>query len=187
MWRTLITLFILILSFKGSAQKQLDSLDINTDTIQGHSVKKAIILSSCIPGAGQIYNHLAMPKGKKKAFWKVPLIYASLGTSAYFVLNNQFLQSSVKKEYNNRISGGLLNPEWQLYDNQALLTLHGQFLNNRDLSMLLFFAFYGLQIADAGVEAHFVKFDVSEDISLQVKPKLFSSNQLGVKLQFNFN
>jgi hypothetical protein len=185
MWKALIFILFTSLTKQVMAQKDLDSIKI--DTTKLHSVKKAIILSSCIPGAGQIYNHLAMPKGKKKAFWKVPLIYGSLGTSAYFILNNQILQSSIKTEYNNRISGGTLNPAWELYDSQALLTLHSQYLNNRDLSMLLFFALYGLQIADAGVEAHFVKFDVSEDISLIIKPKLFSSNQLGLKLQFNFN
>ncbi|MEY4573519.1 MAG: hypothetical protein RLZ10_2809, partial [Bacteroidota bacterium] len=145
MLKTLSVLLFLIFVAEGNAQKNTDSLEFYSDTIKRHSVKKALILSSCIPGAGQIYNHKAMPKGKKKAFWKVPLIYTSLGTSAYFLLSNQLMQSSVKTEYNNRITGGILNPEWELYDSQALLTLHRQYLDNRDLSMLLFFALYGLQ------------------------------------------
>jgi hypothetical protein len=37
------------------------------------------------------------------------------------------------------------------------------------------------------VEAHFVKFDVSNDISLLIKPKMLHFNRVGVSLQFNFH
>jgi hypothetical protein len=53
--------------------------------------------------------------------------------------------------------------------------------------MLAFFALYGFQIADAGVEAHFVKFDISSDISLLIKPKMFQLNHVGMSLSFNFH
>ena len=74
-----LVFFLLFISFSATAGKN--------DTIQKdttHSVRKASILSACVPGAGQVFNHLAMPKGKKKAFWKVPLIYAGLGVTTYF-------------------------------------------------------------------------------------------------------
>jgi hypothetical protein len=128
-----------------------------------------------------------MPKGKRKAFWKVPLIYAGLGTTSFFLIQNQITQASLKNEYRNRISGGTLNPTWELYDNQALITLQRQYLDNRDLSMLLFFVMYGLQVADAGVEAHFVNFDVSNDISLRIKPKMFQQDAIGLSLQLKFH
>ena len=182
-WLFCVLFCISLISY--SQQKLLT--DSIADTSKRHSVKKAIVLSACIPGAGQIYNHKAMPKGKKKAFWKVPLIYAGLGTSAYFMIQNHLTQSSIKKEYRNRLSGGILDPAWEPYDNFALVTLQRQYLDNRDLSMLLFIIMYGLQVADAGVEAHFVNFDVSDDLSLRIKPKILHQDAFGLSLQLNFH
>ena len=71
------------------------SSEIKTDSVKVHSAKKASILSAIIPGAGQIYNHLAMPKGSKKAYWKVPLIYAGLGLTTYYLIQNQAIQSDL--------------------------------------------------------------------------------------------
>jgi hypothetical protein len=186
MWKFGTVLLTALFPFLSLSQK-FSGKDSITDSLKIHSVKKAVVLSASLPGLGQIYNHKAMPQGRKKAFWKVPLIYAGLGTSAFFLIQNQITQSNIKKEYNNRISGGILDPKWDPYDNQALVTLQKQFLNNRDLSMLLFFAIYGLQIADAGIEAHFVNFDISDDISCVFKPKLFTSNSVGLSLQFKFH
>ena len=61
--------------------------------MEKHSVRKAAIFSAVLPGAGQVYNHLAMPKGQKKAYWKVPIIYAGLGATGYFALKNNSLKS----------------------------------------------------------------------------------------------
>ena len=55
------------------------------DTTKKHSVKTATILSLALPGAGQVYNHIAMPKGKKKAYWKVPLIYAGVALTFFLM------------------------------------------------------------------------------------------------------
>jgi hypothetical protein len=186
MIKFLLICFLLLASMSSHSQ-QTEPSDSITDSSKIHSVRKAVILSACIPGAGQIYNHRAMPKGQKKAFWKVPIIYAGLGATSYFLIQNQITQSSIKKEYRNRLSGGVLDPTWEPYDNQALVTLQRQYLDNRDLSMLLFFVMYGLQVADAGVEAHFVNFDVSVDISLRIKPKMLHQDAIGLSLQLKFH
>lgn len=167
------------------AQYMQENEKIN-DTLKVHSPKKAIILSAVLPGAGQVYNHLAMPKGKKNAFWKVPLIYGGLGVSGYFLLTNQKTQLSLKEEYNNRQNNNPLDPKWDLYDDQGVLTLYNQYLDWRDLSILGFSAVYLLQIIDAGIEAHFVNFDISEDLSLSIRPAFLGKNNVGMSLNFNF-
>lgn len=158
------------------------------DSAKVHSVKKAVILSSCLPGAGQVYNHLSMPKGKKKAFWKVPLIYAGLGASGYFLVSNQIEVNRLKEEYNFRQdnAGSFKYSEYQDYDDYGVLALREGHLNYRDLSILAFGAVYVLQIVDAGVEAHFVNFDVSEDLSLRIQPELIFGLKPGIGLCLNF-
>ncbi len=157
-----------------------------TDSVKPHSIRKAVILSACLPGAGQVYNHLAMPKGKKKAFWKVPLIYAGLGASTYFLITNQQTQKELKQEYTNRIELKPGAAEWAGYDDQGVLTLYNQYLNWRDLSIVAVGIVYLLQVTDAGVEAHFVNFDVSEDLSMGFDPVILDYRTPGLKLSLNF-
>lgn len=170
-----------------SFSQENDSTATTTDSIKLHSPKKAVIFSAILPGAGQVYNHLAMPKGKKKAYWKVPLIYTGLGLSTYYIITNQRTQLSLKEEYNNRQNNLPLNPEWEVYDTEGVLTLYNQYVNWRDLSILAFGAVYLLQVVDAGIEAHFVTFDISEDLSLAFGPAYFGQNTFGLKLNFNLH
>jgi len=178
-------LFVLILFFSSSCFSQ-DYLSTPKDSVKHHSVKRAVILSAIIPGAGQIYNHTAMPKGKKNAFWKVPLIYAGLGTTAYFVITNNSLKNELKKEYSLRENGDVGDDKWNLYDDQGVLTLYDQYLSFRDLSILAVGLVYIFQVADAGVEAHFVDFDVSEDLSFTIDPTMINYNTAGLSMKLNF-
>lgn len=182
----LFCLFALNNSFSQVETILLDTTTV--DTVKIHSVKKAAIYSAVLPGLGQIYNHRAMPKGKKKAFWKVPLIYAGLGATTYFALKNNSDQRNLKEEYRYRIdnNNSLLYSEFEAYDNQGLLTLYDQKVRRRDLFYIGLGFVYLLQVADAAVEAHFVRFDVSDNLSMQVYPKLISTHQIGVGIKLNF-
>ena len=183
-----LLLFFCVISLSALSQ---DSLEVITesstqDSIKPHSVKKALLLSAIVPGAGQVYNHLAMPKGKKKAFWKVPLIYAGLGVTSYYLIKNQRLQKELRLEYQNRLDGIAGSEEWSSYDDQGVLTLYNQHLTRRDLFILGVGLVYLIQLADAGVEAHFVSFDVSEDLSMGFDPVMLDYQTAGLKLTFNF-
>ena len=141
--------------------------------------KKAALLSACIPGGGQVYNSIHT-SGRKNAFWKVPLIAAGIGGTTYLLIQNQRLVQSIKTEYNQRQIGGAVNPNWVDYDDLALVSLYDQYARLRDLSILGIGAVYAIQILDAAVEAHFLSFDVSKDLSLLIRPSLINSSALGM-------
>lgn len=180
-----LLLFFLFFTFVSRAE---DTTTVQTDSVPGHSIKKAVILSAVVPGAGQIYNHLAMPKGQKKAFWKVPLIYAGLGATSYFLITNQQQKNLYRSEYEFRQEYGAFNDlSLSVYDDQALVTLHDQYLSWRDMSILALGAVYLIQVVDAGVEAHFVSFDVSEDLSMSFQPTMLNPQTAGLSLRLNFH
>ncbi len=174
-------------SFRGTPDSLLLENAAKTDSVKPHSVKKAVLLS-IVPGGGQIYNHIAMPKGKKKAFWKVPLIYAGLGATGYFLISNQLSVNELRSEYNYRIDNNVsfFQSQYEGYDNQGVLALHDQSQTWRDLSILGVSLVYILQLVDAGVEAHFVNFDVSQDLSMSIEPSLITNDVAGLKLSLKF-
>lgn len=149
--------------------------------------KKVMIYSAVLPGAGQVYNSIHRENGPKHAIWKVPIIYAALGATGYFLTVNNQTQKSLKTEYNNRINNpSNLNPTWALYDDQAVLSLYQSYLNKRDMSILGCAAVYFIQIAEAGVEAHFLHFDVSDKLTIQATPTLLGPTSAGIHLKLQF-
>jgi len=147
-----------------------DSLVYVDDTRPQHSVKKAFIFSAILPGMGQVYNHLAMPKGQKKAHWKIPLIYAGLGLTSYFALKNNQEQKELRQEYTNRNDLNIYTQKYINYDNTSILLLYQQRLNQRDLLFIGLGLVYLFQAVDAAVEAHFVHFELSQDLSIAITP-----------------
>ncbi|MDR0801982.1 DUF5683 domain-containing protein [Fluviicola sp.] len=180
--RYFLGVLILVFSAKVNAQ---DSLAVQMDTVKAHSWKKACLFSAIVPGSGQIYNHIAMPKGKKKAYWKVPLIYAGLGMTTYFAINNNRLKNEYKAEYEHRKVGN--SPlKFTQYDNQSLLSLYTTHRSRRDFAILGIGAVYLLNILDAGIEAHFVNFDISDDLSMSIHPTAYTPNSYGISFRFKF-
>ncbi|MFM9005885.1 MAG: DUF5683 domain-containing protein, partial [Flavobacteriales bacterium] len=52
---------------------------------QPHSPFKATVLSMAIPGAGQIYNGRAKEGSLFRKYWKVPIVWAGIGTCVAFI------------------------------------------------------------------------------------------------------
>jgi len=151
----------------------LISLSISSQKIQKEkSPKKASIYSAVIPGSGQIYT---------KKYWKVPIIYGGLVTSAYFINdnNNQY------KEYRDAALLSYETGEDQLgYTYSELIILKDHYKRNREISYFSFVGVYILNIIDASVNAHLFHFDVSDDISLNIRPYSTFSNT-GVSFSLN--
>ena len=104
------------------------------------------------------------------------------------MITNQLEQKRLKDEYTYRQDNLTWKyAEYAPYDDAGILTLYNQYLNWRDLSILAVGAVYILQLVDAGVEAHFVDFDVSEDLSISVDPVIVAARTPGVSLRLNFH
>ncbi len=180
-----ILVFIFIF-FNVYSYSQNDTVN---DSIKNsyHSAKKSAFLSLIIPGAGQIYNQYYSPKGKYGAYWKVPLIYSSLFGTGKLLLDAINLEKELKVEYYNRDnSNNPISPKWANYSQNDLIILHENAVKKRTMFMLLVGGFYALQIIDASVEAHFLHFDISPTISMQIQPS-FYQNTAGLNLCINFN
>lgn len=175
MKRFILLGFIFHLSFSYAQ----DSVKIS------HPYKKSMMFSAFVPGAGQIRNSFLSQKKFKNAYWKIPIIYGALGSSAYMIYENNRIQRSIKEEYYSREAGNDPSLEWINYDSYGLIALQQQFLNNRDLFLLLTLGLHGLQILDAGVEAHFLNFNVDKNLNVQLRP-IFNKNSLLVSANFTF-
>lgn len=125
--------------------------------------QKALQLA-LIPGMGQVYN---------RNLWKVPIVYAALGTSTYFAAFNHREYARFRDAYRLRSDGdsttldefaGLIpNPE-------SLRALRNDYRQNRDLSIVLGVLGYLGSLMDAYVSAHLTHFDVSDDLTIHVQP-----------------
>ena len=135
-----------------------------------HSPKKSTILSFCLPSAGQFYNHAnRVDKKKNNLWWKIPIIYGGLGTSIYFLLDNQNEYNVIKNERLLRLNTGQINA-YPLYTSSQLKIIQNDYRRWRDLSVISILAVYLLQVIDASVEGHLIHFDNSDNLSINLKP-----------------
>lgn len=131
-----------------------------------HSPKKATYYSMALPGLGQAYN---------KKYWKIPIIYAGFGTLGYFIKRNTDDYRTFKAAYKYVLEEQTGEPPNEMVerynsDVEKLRTIKDYYRRNLELSYILSGALYILQVLDATVDAHFINFDVSENLSLEVDP-----------------
>ena len=143
---------------------------VNYATNEVSNVNKATTLSTICPGAGQIYN---------KSYWRAPIVWGGLASMIYVIdWNNRGFQR-FKKAYSLRADYDR-NPD--LYPNGSVDEFHGRYSatflknlrdsnrRNRDLSLLLTAGLYVFQAVDAHVDAHLQDFDVSDNLTVDIKP-----------------
>lgn len=144
-------------SVKSNTTPQKD-----TSTFVKHSPKKATLLSTFLPGAGQAYN---------KKYWKMPIIYAAGGTAVYGIIFYTKQYNDFKSAYNERITtGDNVDEFYSRFQTPTLKSYRDYYRYYRDLSYIGLGAVYILQIVDAAVDAHFFDFKITDDLSLNVQP-----------------
>lgn len=142
--------------------------------------KRALWLALVLPGAGQIYN---------RKYWKLPIIYGGfMGCIYAMTWNNQMY-----KDYSQAfidISDG--NPSTASYKNfqhlgvvideanpgrykEVFKSRRDKYRRWRDLSFFVMLGVYALSVIDAYVDAELSKFDISDDLSLELRPAVINN------------
>lgn len=120
---------------------------------------RASLFSAMIPGLGQFYNG---------DYWKIPIVYAGLIATGYFITSNNQQFKRYKMMYYETS-----DPESALYEKfnpETMKYYKDTYRRFRDYSILAGIAVYALNIIDANVFAHLQDFDVSDDLSASFTP-----------------
>jgi hypothetical protein len=140
---------------------------------KAHPPRTAAIRSAILPGLGQIYN---------KKYWKLPIVYGALGITGFIFLDNIKTYKEYRFAYAARYKAeqapplqdsteyNQLKEIYKLISPESIRAARNRFRQYVDYSALFFIVFWGLNVVDATVDAHLKSFDVSPDLSLQIKP-----------------
>lgn len=151
------------------------------DTVKPHSAKKATWMSLCLPGLGQAYN---------KQYIKIPFIYAGFGTAAYFYSLNIKEYRLYKEAYAAKISNDTTySGKLAAYPVDKIQSYKNFYRRNLELTYISFALIYIFNVIDAAVYAHLFDYDISDDLSLSVKPEikpLMQAQHFSAGLTFKF-
>ncbi len=158
--------------------------------------KRALWLALVIPGAGQIYN---------RKYWKLPIFYGGFLGCTYALMWNQQMYKDYSQAYidimdddpNTHSYTNMLPPN---YDITGLEDRFKTIFKNkkdryrrwRDYAAFSFVGVYLLSVIDAYVDAQLSQFDISKDLSLNVKPTVIpvhnskNSAAVGIGCGLNF-
>lgn len=148
------------------------------------SPSRAAFYSAVLPGLGQAYN---------KKYWKIPIVYAAIGTGVYFVVDNQQEYDRYRTAYKARLYGR--PDEFDGTDGNPYLSEDGLIRaqevlkKNRDLAIFITLGLYALNIIEANVDAHLD--DRAFNRNLSLKPSLYldpmdNKTVAGVHLTWDF-
>lgn len=173
----------LVIDTSGKVVFSKNIKSINDSAAKKYNPGIAIRRSAILPGWGQYTN---------KKYWKIPLVYAGIGIPAYLFTSNLKQYKKAKQAFILATDGDVTN------DNQIeepyysvrmqpdrIRVFRNAVRQNVDYSVLFFIVFWGLNVADAAVDANLKTFDVSDDLSLQFKggySPLANTNGLSVVL-----
>ena len=198
----LMCFLCLILCARTSFGASLDSLkQVKRDSVEVVKMpykiipRQATLKSLIIPGWGQLYN---------RQYWKLPLVAGAFITLGMIANYNQ-VRYAKYREYYYVVS---VHPDDPTYtppatvavpyedgvtrdlDVNQLKRINDGFRRNRDYTYIGMALAWALNIVDANVSAHLKTFDVSDDLSMRVKPimeidPLSQGVVSGLSLSFN--
>jgi hypothetical protein len=164
---------------------------VQVKKVREYKPGKAALRSAILPGWGQIYN---------KKYWKLPIVYGALGTSAGVFFYNLKNYRDTRFAYQAKYKAALpvpdstdyfkIKPKLKPLSPESLRFYRDEFRRDIDYSVIFFVALWGLNVVDAAVDAHLKAFDVSPDLSFQIKPghsQMAGTNGLSLVLNIGKN
>ncbi len=207
---------LVVVCFVGSisghnvkAQKVKSDSVYSPIVVKEHSPHKATIYSALLPGLGQIYN---------KKYWKLPILYAGIGVTLYAIGWNSKQYNIYKGgaidfeqylKFKTQPTGGtIIEPTSKRYEKiltydfvasnasfdkwftTRLKNGKDKYKRDRDLSYIILFGVYVLNIIDATVDAHLSNFNINDNLTMTVQPKLnyspVSGSIMGLSCRIEF-
>ncbi len=168
----------------STAMTQKEALSTFTEDAS-YRAKRTAMKSALIPGWGQYVN---------KQYWKIPVIYAGVGLSAYFLIDNYNLYQEYTQAYLYKEDD---DPETEIdkyanFSSSYVLSRRRTVREFLDYTVLAMVLGYAINIIDAAVFSHLDNFDVSPSISLRPPTQLNSFTsvdaiqfQAGIKLNIH--
>jgi len=167
---------------RGVEMETPDAGRIKLDPSKIKDPTRAALLSAILPGAGQVYN---------EKIWKVPIIYGGVITNVYFLdFNNRRYQLFRNALNITRNPDDTRRNPFPNLNEDGIIRNVNYWRRNRDLNYMIFGVIYAINIVDSLVDAHLSGFDVSDDLSLDIRPayeNLYAGASLiglSVKLKF---
>ena len=148
---------------------------------------RAVWMALVIPGAGQIYN---------RKYWKLPLVYGGFVGCAYALNWNSQMYKDYSQAYLDIMDDDpgtasyedFLPPRYNVEANKDYLTRvfknrKDNYRRQRDLSIFCFIGVYFISVVDAYVDAELSNFDITDDLSVQVRPTTIDNRQSTLRSQ----
>jgi hypothetical protein len=173
-----------------------------------HSPKTATLLSLVLPGSGQLYN---------QRYLKAPIIWGGLFISFKFIVFQTKNYNAYRNAYvfllqrdtasiADALNNGRKNKAFfgkEVSNGQELVDRYEPFLKEylfegkryyermRNLSYISAGLIYFLNIIDATVDAHFFDYDIDDDITMRIEPRVYNpytyQAAIGFYCNFTFN
>lgn len=159
---------------------QADSLAITTIKEEPYdplAPARAAFYSAVLPGLGQAYN---------KKYWKIPIVYGGIAAGVYFYQRNTQDYNRFRDAYKRRLAG-YQDDEFQGVSDARLRDAQKTAGRNRDVSLAMALGVYLLNILDANVDAHLLRYNLNEDLTLKPEFQFQSDhrpNVYGISLNF---
>lgn len=173
-------LFTINISVQGQQQPSMEPAPIQStiksDTAKKRSVaSKAALRSAILPGLGQAYN---------KKYWKIPIVYGVIAIPVSLYSYNRKWYNLTRNAYTIRSNKDSANfdkiaPELVPLSSEALRLYRNDFRKNMDFSILGILLTWGLNVVDATVDGHLRGFDISDEVSMKLLPKISTGNNMG--------